>query len=181
MKTAIRASAIAVSLALGACAAPSPSGGSDNTAPMAHVTLASASGSAVTGQLQLVPMGDGVHVTGQITGLQPGSTHAIHIHEKGDCSAPDASSAGGHFNPTGTEHGKVERGVHHAGDMDNIVADANGTARVDRHASGPSLVPGAAGNVIGRAVIVHATADDYTSQPSGNAGGRLACGVIMAR
>ncbi len=181
MKTTIQASVIALSLTLGACAAPSPSGGSGDTARMAQVTLAPASGSAVTGQLQIVPMGDGVHVTGQVTGLQPGSTHAVHIHQNGDCSSADASSAGGHFNPAGSAHGKVARGVHHAGDMDNIVADANGTAQVDRHASGPSLDAGAASNVIGRAVIVHATADDYTSQPSGNAGARLACGVIVAR
>lgn len=181
MKTTIQASVIVLSLTLGACAAPSPSGGSAGSVPMAQVTLTPAFGSAVTGQLQIVPMGDGVQVTGQITGLQPGSTHAIHIHENGDCSAPDASSAGGHFNPAGSEHGKVARGAHHAGDMDNIVADANGTSQVDRHASGPSLDAGAADNVIGRAVIVHATADDYTSQPSGNAGARLACGVIVAR
>lgn len=167
-----------LALALGACSTMAPDAGD---APSAHVTLAPASGSQVTGELTLVRMGDGVHVTGQVNGLAPGSTHAIHIHEKGDCSAADASSAGGHFNPAGQAHGKVGTAAHHAGDMNNLVADANGVASVDLHASGPTLGTGLATDAIGRAVIVHAAADDYTSQPSGNAGARLACGVIAAR
>ena len=170
-------SAGALILALGACSTTMPNAGN---APNAHVTLAPASGTQVTGNLTLVRMGDGLHVTGQVTGLAPGSTHAIHIHEKGDCSAPDASSAGGHFNPGGEPHGQVNTPAHHAGDMNNLVADGSGVATVDLRASGPSLGTGAASDAIGRAVIVHADADDYTSQPSGNAGARLACGVIVA-
>jgi Cu-Zn family superoxide dismutase len=149
-----------------------------STAKAAVVNLASASGSLVSGRLSVVPMNNGVHLTGEVGGLSPGSTHAIHIHEKGDCSAADASSAGGHFNPAGAPHGKVGSGAHHGGDMDNIVANAEGVAKVDVHASGVTLGGGAVNDVAGKAVIVHAAADDYRTQPTGNAGGRVACGVI---
>lgn len=149
-----------------------------STAKAANVNLASASASLVSGRLSVVPMRDGVHLTGEVGGLAPNSTHAIHIHEKGDCSAADASSAGGHFNPAGAPHGKVGSGAHHGGDMDNLVADAEGVAKVDVHASGVTLGGGAANDVAGRAVIVHASADDYRTQPTGNAGGRIACGII---
>lgn len=149
-----------------------------STASSATVVLASASGSLVSGKLAVRPMGDGVHLTGEIGGLTPNSTHAIHIHEKGDCSAADASSAGGHFNPAAQPHGKVDHGAHHAGDMDNLVANAEGVAKVDAHASGVTLGGGAPNDVAGRAVIVHASPDDYKTQPTGNAGARLACGVI---
>ena len=149
-----------------------------STAKAATVNLASASASLVSGKLSVVPMGDGVHLTGEVGGFAPNSTHAIHIHEKGDCSAADASSAGGHFNPSASPHGKVDSGAHHGGDMNNIVADAEGVARVDVHAAGVTLGGGAANDVAGKAVIVHASADDYKTQPTGNAGGRMACGVI---
>lgn len=151
-----------------------------STASSATVNLASASGSLVSGKLSMVPMGDGVHITGQVGGLGAGQTHAIHVHEKGDCSAVDASSAGGHFNPTGSAHGRAGTPVHHAGDMDNLTANAEGVADVDIHLSGVALGGGAANDIAGRAVIVHAAPDDYTSQPSGNAGARVACGVINA-
>jgi len=144
----------------------------------ADVTLAPASGSLVSGRLLLRPMGDGVHLSGEIGGLTRNGIHAIHIHEHGDCSAVDASSAGGHFNPAGSAHGRAGAGPHHAGDMDNIVANAQGVARVDVHARGVTLGGGAANDVAGRAVVVHAAPDDYSSQPAGNAGARVACGVI---
>lgn len=153
----------------------------ESTVREASVNLVPASGSLVSGQLMLRPMGDGVHLTGEIGGLPRNSTHAIHIHEKGDCSAADASSAGGHFNPTNEPHGRVGTATHHAGDMNNILADASGVAKVDVHAQGVVLGGGAANDAIGRAVVVHAQADDYTSQPSGDAGARVACGVIRAR
>ncbi len=149
-----------------------------STAQSARVNLASASGSLVSGTLSVMPMGDGVHVTGEIGGLQPGSAHGFHIHEKGDCSAADASSAGGHFNPAGSAHGKAGAGAHHAGDSDNLIADANGVAKVDAHFGGVTLGGGAANDVAGKAVIVHASPDDYKSQPAGNAGARVACGII---
>lgn len=149
-----------------------------STAQRAVANLASASGSLVSGRLTLLPMGDGVHVTGEIGGFNPGSNHGFHIHEKGDCSAADASSAGGHFNPTGQPHGRAMQGAHHAGDSDNIVADANGVAKINTHIIGVTLGGGAANDIAGRAFVVHAAPDDYTSQPSGNAGVRVACGVI---
>ena len=159
-------------------AAPAAQSTAQSTAKSATVNLASASGSLVSGKLTVVPMGDGVHLTGEVGGLSPGSTHAIHIHEKGDCSAADASSAGGHFNPSAQPHGKVGSGAHHGGDMDNLVANAEGVAQVNAHAQGVTLGGGAANDVAGKAVIVHAGADDYRTQPTGNAGGRVACGII---
>ena len=156
-----------------ASAAPAKS-----TASRAIVNLAPASGSLVSGRLTLVPMDDGVHITGEVGGLTPGDTRGFHIHEKGDCSAADATTAGGHFNPEGQGHGRGGHGAHHAGDTDNIVADAKGVARIDAHVTGVTLGGGAANDVAGRAVIVHAAADDYITQPTGNAGARVACGVI---
>ena len=159
--------------ATAAAAAPAKS-----TASRATVNLAPASGSLVSGTLTLVPMGDGVHITGEVGGLKPGDTRGFHIHEKGDCSAADASTAGGHFNPSAQAHGRSGQGAHHAGDTDNIVADAKGVAKIDAHVTGVTLGGGASNDVANRAVIVHAAADDYTSQPTGNAGARVACGVI---
>jgi Cu-Zn family superoxide dismutase len=177
--------ATATALGLAACAsappaaAPAPRAStSTSTARMALANLAPASGSLVSGKLTLMPMAGGVHISGDIGGLAPGSSHGFHIHETGDCSAADASSAGGHFNPTGSPHGKAETGAHHAGDIDNIVADASGVAHVNAHVAGVSLGGGAADDIAGRAVVVHAAADDYNSQPAGNSGARVACGVV---
>lgn len=149
-----------------------------STVHNARVNLSAASGSLVSGTLEVMAMGDGLHLTGEIGGLTPNGTHAIHIHEKGDCSAADATSAGGHFNPHGNPHGRVGQGVHHGGDMDNIVANAEGVAQVNVHAQGVVLGGDAPNDALGRAVIVHGGADDYTSQPSGDAGKRVACGII---
>ena len=140
--------------------------------------LASASGSLVSGKVTVTPMAGGVHLTGTVGGLPANSTHGFHIHEKGDCSAADASSAGPHFNPSAAPHGKAESGAHHAGDMDNVVANAEGVVNLDVHVSGVTLGGGAANDIAGRALVVHAAPDDYTSQPAGNAGARVACGVI---
>jgi Cu-Zn family superoxide dismutase len=119
-----------------------------------------------------------VYISGEIGGLGRGRTHAIHLHETGDCSAADASSAGGHFNPTGAAHGRAGHGAHHAGDMDNLVANAAGVAKVDVHLRGVALGGGGPDDIIRRAIVVHANADDYSTQPAGNAGPRIACGVI---
>jgi len=170
-------------LLLAGCAS-APTSGSATAASsigMASAALAPASGSMVSGKLMLMPMGDGVHVTGDIGGLAPNSTHGFHIHEKGDCSAADASSAGGHFNPSDEAHGRASAPHHHLGDNDNLVADANGVAHVDAHFAGIVLGGGGADDIVGKAVVVHANADDYASQPSGNAGARIACGVIAAQ
>ncbi len=177
----------AMTVGLAACAstamttrpAPSPRLAA-STVQEATANLASASGSLVSGRLTLMPMGDGVHVRGELGGFTPGSSHGFHLHETGNCSAADASSAGGHFNPGAQPHGRAGQGPHHTGDADNLVADARGVAKVDVHVRGLRLGGGGATDAIGRAVIAHAAADDYRSQPAGNAGARVACGVIKA-
>lgn len=145
---------------------------------MAHVTLEPTEGNEVRGQLQFMPHDDGVHVNGAVTGLEPNSTRGFHIHEHGDCSAPDAMSAGGHFNPDGSDHGRRSHGEFHAGDMDNLQADAEGNVEVDMHLAGLEIGTGGPNDIVGKSVIVHVQADDYESQPTGDAGARAACGVI---
>jgi len=149
-----------------------------STAQLAEANLAPASASLVSGRLALVPESGGVHITGVIGGLPRGRQAAFHVHEKGDCSAVDAASAGGHFNPAAQPHGRAGSGTHHAGDMDNLQADAAGVVHMDMHLHGVTLGGGAANDIAGRALVVHADADDYRSQPAGNAGARVACGVI---
>lgn len=169
-------------LALAACSstptAPPAQPAPISTAQQAEAVLASASGSRVSGKLTLAPMGDGVHISGEVGGLVPNGQFGFHVHEKGDCSAVDATSAGGHFNPATHAHGRAGEPVHHAGDMDNIVSDTGGVAKVNVHLRGVTLGGGAANDIAGRAVIVHADPDDYHSQPTGNAGARVACGVV---
>lgn len=175
---------LVAALLLASCASAPPAGSTaapaSSTFSSAHVALAPASGSLVSGTLAFMPMGDGVHVTGEIGGLAPNSSHGFHIHEHGDCSAADAASAGGHFNPGSQPHGRASAAQHHLGDSDNLIANGNGVARVDAHFSGAVLGGGGADDIVGKAVIVHANPDDYASQPSGNAGARIACGVIVA-
>ena len=150
-------------------------------AATAVATLQSKPGGTAGGSLTFEIANGGVHMTGGLTGLDPAATHAMHIHETGDCSAPDFSSAGGHFNPDDAPHGdRAGAGPHHAGDMPNQVADAAGNSRVDRVLDDVTLGSGGADDIIGKAVVVHEKADDYTTQPSGDAGGRIACGVIEA-
>jgi Cu-Zn family superoxide dismutase len=141
------------------------------------VTLKPTQGNKVAGTITVATMGSGVHFTGTITGLTPGK-HGFHIHEKGDCSAPDATSAGGHFNPENKAHGAPDAPEHHAGDLGNIEADASGAAKVNVHMNGITLGSGA-DSVMGKAIIVHANPDDLKTQPTGNAGARVACGVIQ--
>lgn len=161
-----------------ASAAVSPALASRVPVAAARAALAPASGSLVSGRVELRPMGDGVHLTGEIGGLAPGSVHGMHVHEKGACSAADASSAGGHFNPTAQVHGRAGGGAHHAGDISNVTADSAGVAHVDVRLDATSLGGGGRGDIFGRALVVHAQADDYASQPAGNSGARIACGVI---
>jgi Cu-Zn family superoxide dismutase len=140
--------------------------------------LAPTEGHTASGTLALVAEGDSVRLTGTLQGLTPNSEFGFHIHEKGDCSAPDASSAGGHFNPANSEHGNPQGAIHHAGDMLNAKSDAQGSAQVDAVATGVSLDAGQPNGVRGKAIVLHENADDYASQPAGNSGARIACGVI---
>lgn len=114
-------------------------------------------------------------VTAELSGLTPGQQHAMHVHEFGDCSAADGASAGGHYNPEGHDHGLPDQGKRHAGDFGNVSADKDGKAKLTLTVD--NLTVGKRNAILGRAVIVHAKADDG-GQPTGNAGGRVACGVI---
>lgn len=147
----------------------------------ASAQIAPTQGNTAAGSVSLTAEEDGVRLTGVVQGLEPNSEFGFHVHEKGDCSAPDASSAGGHFNPMSTEHGNPEGEVHHAGDMLNIKSDDQGVAQIDTLARGATLHSGQPTDVLGKAVVVHEKADDYTSQPSGNSGSRIACGVITVQ
>lgn len=163
----------AAAMALAACASTD-----EQKAPSASVRLEPKSGSQVRGTLTLTQVGpDRVRISGTVTGHSPGPK-GFHIHEKGDCSAPDALSAGGHFNPAARKHGGLT-GERHAGDVGNITFDAYGSATVDVVAEGVSLTKGAANSIVGRAIVVHAAADDLKTDPTGNSGGRVACGVIQ--
>jgi len=145
----------------------------------ASVQLAATQGHTANGSLSLSESPDGVRISGTVQGLAPDAQFGFHIHEKGDCSAPDASSAGGHFNPDNQPHGDpTGAAAHHAGDMVNLQSNAEGVAQVDTTVRGVSLHAGGGTDVIGKAIVVHEKADDYSSQPSGNSGSRIACGVI---
>ena len=132
-------------------------------------------GSDVSGVVNFTRTSDGVRISAEVRGLVPGK-HGFHIHQLGDCSAPDGTSAGGHYDPDGHPHAGPDAAKRHMGDMGNLEADASGTARYERTDAYMKL--GGGKSVVGRAVIVHAEADDLSSQPTGNAGGRKACGVI---
>lgn len=119
---------------------------------------------------------EGVRVGAQVSGLRPMSTHGFHIHEFGDCRAADASSAGGHLNPAGLPHGAPESAQRHVGDLGNLIANDAGVAQTN--VVDPELSFAGDNSILGRAVVLHANADDLESQPSGAAGPRIACGVI---
>ena len=131
--------------------------------------------SKVAGMVTFTKSGDEVKVVADLTGLTPGK-HGFHIHEFGDCSAPDATSAGGHFNPAKHQHGAPDANERHAGDLGNIEADASGKAHLELTDKVMKLA--GAETIVGHAVIVHEKVDDLKTQPTGDAGGRVACGVI---
>lgn len=139
--------------------------------------LAPTQGNTASGVVEFEQDGNEMVVRLRIEGLTPNGLHGLHIHEKGDCRAPDASSAGGHFNPTGDRHGGLDSESRHAGDLGNIRANAEGKVETKYEVTGISLKAGST-SVVGRAVVVHAQADDLVSQPSGNSGPRIACGLI---
>jgi Cu-Zn family superoxide dismutase len=143
----------------------------------ASATLESRSGSSTKGTVNFESHGHHIMVTGNISGSRPNAEHGFHVHEKGDCSAPDATSAGGHFNPDGKSHGMPGHGAHHSGDMPNIKSDANGNAVYSAKISGLTVDTGKNG-IVGRSVVIHRDPDDYKSQPAGNSGPRIACGLI---
>ena len=169
-RTVFALSAVAAVLLAG-CATPA-------SGPSAGADLQARSGSAVTGTVGFVETNGRLRIEARVAGLTPGE-HGFHVHEVGDCSAPDASSAKGHFNPGSRAHGHFGNDEHHGGDLPNLLANAQGEAVYSAELSGLGLNTPA--GVIGRSVVIHADADDYKSQPAGNSGKRIACGVIAAR
>ena len=145
-------------------------------------------GSKAFGEVSFEQTGDKVHMQVALQGLKPGGEYGFHIHEVGDCSAPDGMSTKGHFNPLGSQHGYWADAGRHAGDLPSIIVpegdkkrpNKTGRAKLDVTLDQITLMPGP-GNIIGRGIIVHAQPDDYTTQPTGNAGARIACGVIQAQ
>ena len=133
----------------------------------------------VAGTITFTPAGKGLRIKGEVTGLTPNGKHGFHIHEKGDLSAPDFTSAGGHFNPGGHKHGGPDTSARHAGDLGNLQADASGKATYDQTIEGLSIDDPTTG-VVGKSVIVHAKADDLKTDPAGDSGPRIAGGVIKA-
>jgi Cu-Zn family superoxide dismutase len=141
----------------------------------AVATLSPTKGNTVSGVVTFTKVEGGVKIVADAAGLTPGQ-HGFHIHEFGDCSAPDAASAGGHFNPRHVQHGAPDATVRHAGDFGNLEADASGKAHYEHVDTTVSL--DGADSIVGHGVIVHEKVDDLKTQPTGNAGARVACGVI---
>ena len=163
--------AVSVAAVVAGCAGMGASG------PKATAVLRPASGSQVRGEVTFTQVGaNSVRVVADIAGHTSGMK-GFHIHEKGDCSAPDAMSAGGHFNPNKRAHGSSPM-AGHSGDMGNINFNEFGKASVNMVLEGLTLAKDAPNSIVGKAVVVHMNPDDLKTDPTGNAGGRAACGVI---
>jgi Cu-Zn family superoxide dismutase len=164
---------LAAAILLAACETTPP-------APLrATAQLQPTKGNKTFGEATFEQMGDKVRVVVFVQGLKPGQQHGLHIHEVGDCSSGDGMSAKGHFNPYGKPHAHPSSPNRHAGDLPMLVANKAGRANVQVDMDIITVGPGPA-SIIGRGLIVHADPDDYKTQPTGNAGARLACGVIRA-
>ena len=140
----------------------------------AHIT--STSMRSLSGNVSFENVEKGTRVTGHFSGLKPNTTHGFHVHEKGECKGPDYKSAGGHYNPNNRMHGSPDSASSHVGDLGNLIADANGMAGIDEVV--PHNKAGDFKKMLGKAVIIHSEKDDMRSQPSGDSGDRIACGVI---
>jgi superoxide dismutase, Cu-Zn family len=162
----------AAAIAVAGCSSMNIGGGGAK----AVASLQPTHGNAAHGTVTFTQRGETVHVVAHVMGLKPGATHGFHVHEKGDCGSADGMSTGGHFNPDAHPHGP-QSAAHHAGDMPALVADAYGTADATFDLAGVS-VGGSAPDLTGKGLIVHRDPDDYTTQPTGNAGPRIACAVI---
>lgn len=166
--------AIALIAVLGGCR-------TSNTVMRAEANLDPRSGSNVQGVVRMSQLQDGtVRIRVDATGVQASSRHGFHVHENGDCSAPDASSAGGHFNPTGAPHGAPTDATKHAGDFGNLTSDGRGEIHEEFVVDFITLTEGNR-SAVGKAVVLHAQMDDLTSQPAGDSGARIACGVLRIR
>jgi Cu-Zn family superoxide dismutase len=171
--------ALAALLLLPACASKPPTGSGGE--PRAGARLRDAAGKEV-GEATLVPAPGGVKIDLAVKGVKPG-THAFHVHAAGKCEAPDFKSAGPHFNPAGKQHGHANPQGAHAGDLPNVEVGADGSAKLTVVAGGVTLGEGA-GSLFppgGTSVVLHADPDDGKTDPAGNAGARIACGVVERR
>ena len=148
-------------------------------APRATAALQPTKGNKAFGEATFEQVGDKVRVVVFAQNLPPDREIGFHIHEAGDCSSGDGMSAKGHFNPHGKPHGNPNSAERHAGDLPSLKVEKNGRAKLDVTVDGISIGSGA-GNIVGRGLIIHADPDDYKTQPTGNAGARIACGVIKA-
>lgn len=184
MKSFATLTTIGLMAGLSACAmsgeAPSSSAGGAAQGPSASATLLGGDGAA-HGMAKVMQTADGLQVSVMATGLTPG-VHAAHVHTTGMCTAPDFKSAGGHWNPTSRQHGMENPMGSHMGDMPNMTVGADGTGTLTYTIKGAMLASGSMPllDADGAAVVVHAAADDNKSDPAGNAGGRMACGVLAA-
>jgi Cu-Zn family superoxide dismutase len=163
--------------ALIACAAAGCASLGMSSKPTAVANLEPTTGNTARGTVAFTQDGDEVRVRASITGLKPGAEHGFHVHEKGDCSSGDGMSTGGHYNPAGKPHGP-QRADHHAGDMPSLKADDYGNANASFELKGVAIGSGPA-DLVGKGLIVHRDPDDYKTQPTGNAGPRIACAVIQ--
>ena len=162
---------LTTAILLSACATNAPRA-------TAMATMSSTSGSTASGSVTFREMRDGrVEAEIKLTGVPPG-VHGFHVHQNGDCG-DNGNAAGGHFNPTSMPHAAPTAASHHAGDAGNVEADANGNVNETKVLTGITVSPSST-SVVGHAVILHANPDDLTTQPTGNAGPRIACGVVMA-
>ena len=169
---------LATLTALAAAALLAACGTMGNAGPKAVATLEPTKGNTASGTVTFQQKGDKVLVTADIKGLKPNAELGFHAHEKGDCSSGDGMSTGGHFNPTGKSHGPQDA-EHHAGDLPALKSDANGNANVSFELTGVTIGSGTT-DLVGHGLIVHAGPDDFKTQPTGNSGARIACGVIKA-
>ena len=136
------------------------------------------SNSDVTGTINVSENKDGVKIHLDLSGLKPKHQHGFHVHEKGDCSSPDAKSAGGHFSPDSSHHGAPTDRKHHLGDLGNVWSDSQGRIKTTIQDDHLTLSTKSTNSIMNRALVLHAEKDDFKSQPSGNSGKRIACAVI---
>lgn len=144
---------------------------------VARAELMAKSGSELQGEAVFTEADGVVTMAIRVAGVAPGE-HAVHLHEVGDCGSDDGKSAGGHWNPTSADHGKWGETPYHRGDIGNLAVGEDGTAALTFSAEEWSIGGDPGTDVVGRAVIVHASPDDFTTQPTGAAGARIGCGVI---
>lgn len=171
-----------VSLGLVACSHSDHSATHGKMKPVyyGYAQLNPTKGSKTSGEIKFSEAFGKVKIEGEVRGLTANSEHGFHIHEFGDCSASDGTSAGGHYNPEGMNHGDIVDEQRHVGDLGNIKADKKGVAKINLEVTDMSVSSGK-NPILGRGLIVHARPDDKVSQPTGGAGGRIACGVIGAQ